>query len=57
MAARVKDVSWAYAEMIDHQMHCKFCPRKIKGGGGVIHSLKQHLAGIRGQIVPCAALA
>lgn len=52
----MKDVAWAYAEMIDNQMHCKFCYKKIRGGGGHIHKLKQHLVGIRGQIVPCATL-
>ena len=55
MAPRMKDVVWAYAEMIDNQMHCKFCHRKIKGGGGRIHTLKQHLVGMRGQISPCEA--
>ena len=55
MAPRMKDASWAYAEMVDDQMHCKFCKRKIKGGGGSIHRLKLHLAGLRGQIIPCEA--
>lgn len=57
MAPRMKDVASTYAEMIDNQMHCKFCHRKIKGGGGGIHRMKQHLDGIRGQIAPCAAPA
>ena len=51
----MKDVAWAYAEMVDDQMHCKFCKRKIKGGGGGIHRLKLHLAGLRGKITTCEA--
>ena len=50
----MKDATWAYAKMIDNQMHCKFFHRKIKGGGLGIHRRKQHLDGIRGQIAPCA---
>lgn len=53
MAPRVRDVAWAYVEMVDSQMHCKFCHRKIKEGPGGINRLKQHLAGIRGQITQC----
>eukprot|EP00253_Pinus_taeda_P022909 PITA_22909 len=53
MEPRVKDAAWAYVEMVDSQMHCKFCHRKIKDGPGGINMLKQHLAGIRGQITPC----
>ena len=53
MAPRVKDAAWAYAEMVDNQIHWKFCHKKIKEGRGGIHRLKQHLAGIRGQITPC----
>jgi len=34
MTPRVKDVAWAYAEMVDNQMHYKFCHRKIKDGHG-----------------------
>ena len=34
---------------------CKFCHRKIKEGPGGINRLKQHLAGIRGQITPCTS--
>ena len=55
MAPIVKDVAWAYVEMVDSQMHCKFCHRKIKNGPGGINRLKQHLAGIRGQITPCTS--
>ena len=55
MAPGMKDATWEYAKMIDDQMHCKFCKRKIKGGGGGIHRLKLHLASLRGQITPCEA--
>ena len=55
MAPRMKDIAWAYVEMVDDQMHCKFCKRKIKGAGGGIHRLKLHLVGLRGQITPCEA--
>ena len=53
MAPRAKDPAWAYVEMVDSQMHCKFCHRKIKEGPGGIHRLKQHLAGFKGQITAC----
>ena len=53
MAPRARDPAWAYVEMVDSQMQCKFCHRKIKEGPGGINRLKQHLAGIRGQITPC----
>jgi len=55
MAPRAKDAAWAYVEMVDSQMHCKFCHKKIKEGPGGINRLKQHLAGIRGQITPCTS--
>ena len=55
MAPRVKDAAWAYAEMVESQMHCKFFHRKIKEGLGGINRLKQHLAGIIGQITPCTS--
>ena len=54
MAPRAKDSAWAYAEMVGDQMFCKFCKKKIEGGGG-IHKLKLHLASLRGQITPCEA--
>jgi len=55
MAPRVKDVAWAYVEMVETQTHCKFCHRKIKEGPEGINRLKQQLAGIRGQITPCTS--
>lgn len=55
MAPRAKDSAWAYAEMVGDQMYCKFCKKKIKEGGGGIHRLKLHLAGVKGQITACEA--
>ena len=54
MAPKAKDVAWAYAEMVGDQMYCKFCKKKIEGGGG-IHRLKLHLVGVKGQITSCQA--
>ena len=51
MAPRVKDAAWAYVEMVDSQMHCKFCHRKIKEGPGGINRLKQHLAGLEAKLL------
>ena len=48
MAPRAKDAAWAYAEMVGDQMYCRFCKKKIKEGGGGIHRLKLHLAGLKG---------
>eukprot|EP00253_Pinus_taeda_P012087 PITA_12087 len=56
MAPRARDPAWAYVEMVDSQMQCIFFHRKIKEGLGGINRLKQHLAGIRGQITPCTSL-
>eukprot|EP00253_Pinus_taeda_P010769 PITA_10769 len=53
MARKARDAAWAYVEMVESQMQCKFCHRKIKEGPRGINRLKQHLAGIRGQITPC----
>ena len=53
MAPRAKDPAWAYVEMVDSEMCWKFCHRKIKSGPGGIHRLKQHLAGIKGNITAC----
>jgi len=55
MAPRARDPASAYVEMVDSQMQCKFRHRKIKEGPGGINRLKQHLAGIRGQITPCTS--
>lgn len=53
MAPKTRDPAWAYVEMVESSMHCKFCHRLIKDGPGGINRLKLHLAGIRGQITPC----
>ena len=52
IASKAKDPAWLHVQMIDGIMHCKYCLKKICGG---IHKLKQHLAGIRGQITACDA--
>ncbi len=51
MAPKSKDNAWTHCYLIDGKMICKFCNKPI-GGGGVLR-LKQHLAGIRGQVNPC----
>ena len=53
MAPKGKDSAWAHCDVIDGKMICKLCHKSI-GGGGILR-LKQHLAGIRGQVKPCDA--
>ena len=53
MAPKAKDPAWVHADVIEGLMYCKYCHKKIKGGG--IFKLKQHLAGIRGQSTSCDA--
>ena len=53
MAPKAKDSAWAHCDVVDGKMICKFCEKSIGGGG--ISRLKQHLAGIRGQVKPCDA--
>ena len=53
MDSKVKESAWDHFDVIDGKMICKFCNKSI--GGGDIHKLKQHLAGIRGQVKPCDA--
>ena len=53
MAPRAKDAAWAHVESVDGEIFCKYCNKHIRGGG--IHRVKQHLAEIRGQILPCEA--
>ena len=36
-------------------MYCKYCQKCIKGGGVGIRRLKEHLAGVRGQVKSCEA--
>jgi hypothetical protein len=57
MAPKAKDVAWVHAEVVDGNMCCKYCQKCIKGGGvgGGIHRLKEHLAGIKGQVKSCEA--
>ena len=53
MAPKAKDIAWAHCDVVDGNIICKFCEKSIRGGG--ILGLKQHLAGIRGQVKPCDA--
>ena len=53
MAPKSKDAAWAHAEVVEGKIYCRYCKKLIKGGG--IHRLKQHLAGIRGNVAPCEA--
>ena len=53
MAPRAKDVAWAHVETVDGEVFCKYCNEHIRGEG--IHRVKQHLVGIRGQVLPCEA--
>jgi hypothetical protein len=53
MVPRVKNAAWIHVDVVDGEMYCKYCKKHIEEGG--IHRLKQHLAGIRGQISPCEA--
>ncbi|PKA66045.1 hypothetical protein AXF42_Ash010454 [Apostasia shenzhenica] len=48
------DVGWAHGTMVNgdrQKIMCRYCQKTILGGG--ISRLKQHLAGERGNIVPC----
>ena len=54
MAPRAKDAAWAHVEIVDGEVFCKYCNKHIRGGG--IHRVKQHLDGIRGQVLPCEVL-
>ena len=51
MAPKAKDSAWVHCDVIDGKLTCNFCDKSI--GGGAILRLKQHLAGIRGQVKPC----
>jgi hypothetical protein len=53
MAPKGKDSAWAHCDVIEGKMICKLCHKSI-GGGGILR-LKQHLAGVRGQVKPCDA--
>ena len=53
MAPKAKDPAWVHADVNEGLMYCKYCHKLIRGGG--IFRLKQHLAGVRGQITPCDA--
>ena len=53
MAPKAKDPASAHADVIEGLMYCKYCHKKISGEG--IFRLKQHLAGIKGDIIACDA--
>jgi hypothetical protein len=55
MAPKTKDVAWVHAEVIQGLPYCKYCKKCIKGREGGIHRLKEHLAGVRGQVKSCEA--
>lgn len=53
MAPKAQDPAWVQVDVTEGLMYCKYCHKKIRGRG--IFRLKQHLAGIRGQITACDA--
>eukprot|EP00253_Pinus_taeda_P033005 PITA_33005 len=53
MAPTTKDATWVHCDVVDGKMLCKYCKHPMGGGG--IYRLKQHFAGIRGQVTPCDA--
>ncbi|MQM18170.1 hypothetical protein Taro_051157 [Colocasia esculenta] len=47
------DPAWAHGIVVDmtrRKVQCKYCDRVLSGG---IFRLKQHLAGIKGEVAPC----
>lgn len=51
---RATDLGWDHGLMVNgdrQKIECKYCHKVILGGG--ISRLKQHLAGERGNIIPC----
>ena len=53
MAPRAKDTAWDHVKTVDGVVFRKNCNKHIRGVG--IHRVKQHLVGIRGQVLPCEA--
>ena len=53
MPPKAKDSAWAHCDVVEGNMVCKLCQNCIGGGG--ITRLKHHLAGIRGNVMPCDA--
>ncbi|MQL71481.1 hypothetical protein Taro_003804 [Colocasia esculenta] len=48
------DPAWAHGIVVDmarRKVQCKYCDRVLSGG---IFRLKQHLAGIKGEVAPCS---
>ncbi|MQL93099.1 hypothetical protein Taro_025739 [Colocasia esculenta] len=47
------DLAWAHCTIVDmgrRKVQCKYCNRVLSGG---VWRLKQHLAGIKGEVAPC----
>lgn len=50
MVPKAKYVAWVHCDVVNGKMLCKYCKHPM--GGWDIFRLKQHLAGIRGQVTP-----
>ncbi|MQL90352.1 hypothetical protein Taro_022950 [Colocasia esculenta] len=51
------DPAWAHGIVVDmarRKVQCKYCNRVLSGG---IFRLKQHLAGIKGEVAPCSRVS
>ncbi|MQL71368.1 hypothetical protein Taro_003685 [Colocasia esculenta] len=51
------DPAWAHGIVVDmarRKVQCKYCNRVLSGG---IFRLKQHLAGIKGEVAPCSKVS
>ncbi|MQL91190.1 hypothetical protein Taro_023797 [Colocasia esculenta] len=51
------DPAWAHGIVVDmarRKVQCKYCDRVLSGG---IFRLKQHLAGIKGEVAPCSRVS
>ncbi|MQL89290.1 hypothetical protein Taro_021865 [Colocasia esculenta] len=51
------DPAWAHCTVVDmgrRKVQCKYCNRVLSGG---VWCLKQHLAGIKGEVAPCSRVS
>ncbi|MQM03966.1 hypothetical protein Taro_036754 [Colocasia esculenta] len=51
------DPAWAHGIVVDmarRKVQCKYCNRVLSGG---VFRLKQHLAGIKGEVAPCSRVS
>ncbi|MQM03857.1 hypothetical protein Taro_036648 [Colocasia esculenta] len=51
------DPAWAHGIVVDmarRKVQCKYCNRVLSGG---VFRLKQHLAGIKGEVAPCSKVS